>query len=130
MHCFSFRNKKAGLYQSACKLCLYAQQKAIYHDESTGEKKLRRERNKRWARKQVDDLREFKEGKACTDCGCVYPPYVLDFDHRDPTTKEFNIAMHVRQVSRQRLLDEIAKCDIVCANCHRIRTFGSRAGKV
>lgn len=63
------------------------------------------------------------------DCGVVYPPYVLDFDHRDPSTKKFNIAMHVRQVSRQRLLAEIEKCDIVCANCHRIRTFGTNADK-
>jgi hypothetical protein len=50
----------------------------------------------------------------------------MDFDHRDPSTK-------VRAVTRmingsiERMLAEAAKCDIVCANCHRLRTFEQRS---
>lgn len=57
----------------------------------------------------------------CQDCGKSYPTYVMDFDHRDPSQKKFEIA-HRKTLSEENLLAEIAKCDIVCANCHRIRT--------
>ena len=58
----------------------------------------------------------------CADCGVQYPPYVMDFDHlRD---KEFNISEKICGfgVNIKRLQDEVAKCDVVCSNCHRIRT--------
>ena len=68
-------------------------------------------------------LREAKNNKPCTDCGVVLPYYVLDWDHCRGT-KEFGLASPKAQhVSMQRLLDEMAKCDLVCANCHRIRTW-------
>jgi hypothetical protein len=67
----------------------------------------------------------------CADCGKRYPPYVMDFDHRDPTKKAFSIA-HSDDVttSMRRLLSEIAKCDLVCANCHRERTYGSLGSRL
>jgi hypothetical protein len=45
----------------------------------------------------------------------------MDFDHRDGETKLFNIG-NATNFDRQRILAEIHKCDLVCANCHRIRT--------
>ena len=57
----------------------------------------------------------------CMDCGVKYPPYVMDFDHRDPDTKVLNISK-VHIYGKQKLLDEIEKCDVVCSNCHRERT--------
>lgn len=59
----------------------------------------------------------------CMDCGGTYPTSVMDFDHRDPSEKSFTISQK-RQCGLQMLLAEIAKCDVVCANCHRIRTHG------
>lgn len=56
----------------------------------------------------------------CLDCG-MSNPIVLEFDHRDPSTKRFNIADGYLK-PKEELLQEVAKCDIVCANCHRIRT--------
>ena len=47
----------------------------------------------------------------------------MDFDHRDPETKEFEVSVKLRRVSFDRLLAEVAKCDVVCANCHKYRTF-------
>jgi hypothetical protein len=71
-------------------------------------------------------LKELKEGKPCTDCGYSYPSYVMQFDHLDPLRKSFTIANIVSngRHSWDKVLKEIEKCDLVCANCHAIRTFG------
>ena len=69
--------------------------------------------------------KEFKKNKPCLDCKIVYPTYVLDFDHRDGTKKRFNISL-VSSHSIETLQKEIDKCDLVCANCHRIRTHKRR----
>jgi hypothetical protein len=47
----------------------------------------------------------------------------MDFDHREANTKSFWVLQRAGAVSRERLEAEIAKCDIVCANCHRARTY-------
>ena len=62
--------------------------------------------------------------RPCADCGQIFPPWVMDFDHRDPKEKSFALAAgNALLKSRDVLLAEIAKCDIVCANCHAIRTY-------
>lgn len=61
----------------------------------------------------------------CTDCGISYPYYVMDFDHVRGIKKNNLSQMSNGAYSKQVILDEIAKCEIVCANCHRQRTFGS-----
>lgn len=58
----------------------------------------------------------------CMDCGNK-DPVVLDFDHRNPENKIAEICTLVLKGKKQALLLEIPKCDIVCRNCHRIRTF-------
>ena len=63
----------------------------------------------------------------CKDCGERYPTCVMDFHHRDPSEKEYDIASavnHIR-VGKGKLRAELAKCDVLCANCHRIRTWGN-----
>ncbi|KJL46451.1 hypothetical protein RS84_03085 [Microbacterium hydrocarbonoxydans] len=64
----------------------------------------------------------------CADCG-EPDPVVLDFDHRPGVRKRFEIARAVNASTRawSTILREIAKCDVVCANCHRRRT-ARRAG--
>jgi hypothetical protein len=62
----------------------------------------------------------------CYDCGRRYPPWAIDFDHRQGETK---LAVVTRMIGRSglaRIFAEAAKCDIVCANCHRRRTFNRR----
>lgn len=64
----------------------------------------------------------------CADCGGTFEPYQMDFDHRDPSTKSFQVtAGRAMLMSRARLLAEIAKCDIVCGNCHATRSARQRA---
>lgn len=58
----------------------------------------------------------------CSDCGDRYPPFVMDFDHV-VGPKVGNISKLVNMgVSVQILEAEINTCDLVCANCHRVRT--------
>ena len=65
-------------------------------------------------------LIESLKAGPCMDCGSKFPPECMDFDHcRGP--KKFPLSLYGTR-SRHLLLAEIAKCDLVCANCHRIRT--------
>ena len=56
----------------------------------------------------------------CLDCGQSFPSECMDFDHVNGD-KEFHVTQGKRR-GRERVIREIAKCDLVCANCHRIRT--------
>jgi hypothetical protein len=66
-------------------------------------------------------VRREKE-KPCTDCKRNFPYFVMDFDHREGSEKVADINFLVHSLSWTRLKAEIQKCDVVCANCHRIRT--------
>ena len=65
------------------------------------------------------------KSQPCADCGIQYPYYVMDFDHRDGALKVFPLNS-VHRISMKAVLCEIAKCDVVCANCHRERTHRRR----
>lgn len=65
-------------------------------------------------------FRDFKKTLKCQKCGMTHPA-TLDFHHRDGATKEAEInRMVASKLSKQKIMDEIAKCDVLCANCHRI----------
>ena len=93
-------------------------------------------RNEKWvtkeltrdARKARDEstrqlVREAKS-KPCMDCHREYPSYVMQFDHARGT-KRFELSQAVKH-SQLNVLVEIDKCDVVCANCHAIRTYNRR----
>jgi hypothetical protein len=65
-------------------------------------------------------VREGKQ-RPCADCGVQYPYYVMDYDH-SRGTKLFTITTKWMSRSLEALVAEIAKCDVVCSNCHRQRT--------
>lgn len=78
-----------------------------------------RRRNERLAREIAERLFEHKLSLGCSDCG-ERDPTVLEFDHlRD---KDASVAALVRYGNWARVEAEVAKCDVVCANCHRRRT--------
>jgi hypothetical protein len=59
----------------------------------------------------------------CADCGLSYPPFVMDFDHvKGEKTKDISNLVQ-EGASLAALMAEIDKCEVVCANCHRIRTY-------
>lgn len=64
------------------------------------------------------------KNKPCADCGREFPSCVMEF-HHVRGEKEFSVGNGVNNaLSLKRINDEIAKCDLLCANCHRIRTYG------
>jgi len=69
-------------------------------------------------------VRKAKD-KPCADCGTRYPYYVMQFDHLDSAAKQFDISRATSMGIRRSadLEREIAKCDVVCANCHAERTY-------
>lgn len=82
-----------------------------------------RQAYKRW-RQRLRDKIDAVKSTPCADCGVSYVPYVMDFDHRPGEVKSFNISSIIPLgISFETALVEIAKCDIVCANCHRLRTL-------
>src|SRR5258708_7133545 len=58
----------------------------------------------------------------CVKCG-IAEPVVLEFDHREPHTKTANVAELINRGSLGHLKAEIAKCDVLCGNCHRRKTL-------
>lgn len=58
----------------------------------------------------------------CTDCGVQYATWIMQFDHRPGTVKRFNVTQGW-SFKPELVLQEAAKCDVVCANCHADRTY-------
>lgn len=113
-----FSARKDGRRQSHCKSCGRDYLKAHYQENRS----WYLERNKRRKLELRKRLWEYLRTKQCIDCGESETLY-LDFDHREPNKKEFNISNAIgRSMSWQRVETEIQKCDIRCVKCHRLRT--------
>jgi soluble cytochrome b562 len=79
------------------------------------------ERNKRYRRSIQGFVHTLKESSACVDCKIKYPYYVMDFDHLGDKLDGVNYLMATGRIGA--LKREIKKCEVVCANCHRKRTY-------
>lgn len=101
----------------------------VYKNYKIKANKLNKKNNskKQKARKKfIDDLK-VKAG--CIDCGYSKHPEALQFDHLPTFTKHFEISKsHLKPIKE--VLEEIKKCEIVCACCHAIRTHHRRKLKV
>ncbi len=81
--------------------------------------------NIRRSLKRAEWLDELKVQHGCTDCGFRDHFAALDFDH-GAGEKAGEIWQMRRQCSKEKLLAEIARCEVVCGRCHRLRTLNSR----
>jgi len=83
-------------------------------------------------RKEIEDfVNQLKNGKLCADCKQPHPYWRLDFDHSDGSGKKSTISrMKLSKLSRERIIEEIAKCDLVCVRCHRLRTHTKQSQNV
>jgi len=96
-----------------------ARGKAKYYENN---KKSVLERNAKKKLAIRSYIKQYKEFRGCMDCGVKYPFYVLDLDHRDGSTKKFVPSQLSNNNSWKAMVEELEKCDVVCANCHRERT--------
>lgn len=87
-----------------------------------------REAQHRAAKKLYDIKRNIVtdyKSKPCMDCDITYPYYVMDLDHVRGS-KTFNVGANLKSIRMELLILELEKCEVVCANCHRIRTHTSQ----
>lgn len=81
--------------------------------------RVRANKNYQSRRKLINEYKNIP----CVDCGNKYEFYIMEFDHRPEHQKEFLISIKGMSVPVHTLIEEINKCDVICSNCHRIRTY-------
>jgi hypothetical protein len=120
---FFFKNKKTNKLHSQCKSCYkekrknkehYAKYKEEYLERINIRKKIKTSENR-------VNLLEYFKTHHCVVCA-ESNPIVLDFDHKDEKEKKYGISSMIYSYNWTTILAEIEKCDVLCANCHRIRT--------
>jgi hypothetical protein len=116
--CFSCKKNPRVVGRSYCRECTNT--KAI----SSGNKSYYKRRA--IIRKLLTELKNVP----CADCGNMYQACAMDFDHVKGI-KSFNLSeAGEMRLSTQKVIDlvinESQKCDVVCANCHRVRTYDRR----
>ena len=108
---------------SQCKICYkekrknkehYLKYKVEYIERVNERKKIKTKENR-------ENLLEYFKTNPCIRCGETNP-VVLDFDHRDEKDKKYGISNMITSYNWDTILSEIEKCDVLCANCHRIKT--------
>jgi predicted transcriptional regulator len=99
---------------------------SYYLSKNTREKAGLRYRTYR--EKTRDYAREIKSSTPCVDCKIQYPYYVMDFDHIKKDKKN-NVAKFIHSGSFENAKKEIKKCEVVCSNCHRKRTWNRLKNK-
>lgn len=118
---FGFKTK--GKRQSYCRPCNNERNRQYYANNKDRQKQVVYKRNLKYKKELRAWLVELKESKPCMDCGVRYPWYVMDFDHIGDNKFKDVSRMAVEGYSKLKIQEEIDKCDLVCSNCHRIRTF-------
>jgi hypothetical protein len=73
-------------------------------------------------------LAEIKLARGCADCGYNKHPAALDFDHLPGHVKRVNLSQMNGWYGKAAIEAELAKCEVVCSNCHRIRTYERKRG--
>lgn len=89
----------------------YQQNKETERARLKKSNKIRDEKVKKW-------VADYKAERGCCKCP-ENDPVCLDFHHEDATLKEGDIGKIIKHWSENRLKAEIAKCIVICANCHR-----------
>ena len=109
------RAAKAKVYCAANKEAIKAQQKAYY--EANKEEVAAKKKSKRYERNLM--LFNYK-GAGCSHCGLSEPDHleIYDYHHIDPTTKLYGVS-RILTGPIERLMTEVDKCLLLCANCHR-----------
>ena len=121
------RHRKRKENCEVCKKAHAEYQKARYKPKSIGKSPVRSIKGR------TATIEEKLRRGSCMDCGMevTRQNYVcFDFDHRNPAEKLFAISAKNRDVAEAVLQAEFAKCDLVCANCHRLRTHIQMKNKV
>lgn len=122
-----YGRSKDGL-QASCKPCKREYDVAYYYANPESRKIRKSVKAKERADINAKYYSDLKSKIPCKDCGRLGFPQAMEFDHVG-AGKEFNISNAIRWgYSRAKIDKEIEKCELVCAYCHRIRTYKRREG--
>lgn len=99
---------------SWCKQCVRSRSKQHYDEKGI----LKKEKRKIYIQQRREWFNEFKKTLKCIKCEENHIS-CLEFHHRNPEEKDFEIAAFVSTASKEKILNEIKKCDVLCSNCHR-----------
>jgi hypothetical protein len=118
---FAFADMARGTRQRHCRKCQAAYRRAHYR--ANRDQYIRREVARMAAYREANRalLLSYLLEHPCIDCG-QRDPVVLDFDHRDPSSKRSEVGRLAATKPWPQVKAEIEKCDVRCANCHRKRT--------
>lgn len=116
-----FSQKKSGRIASCCKSCKNEYNKTWYQKNREAQISRTNKNRDKYYERNRQFIRQLKS-QPCTDCGKKFHFAAMHFDHlRD---KKFNISDgSSRAMNLDKLKKEIAKCEVVCANCHAVRTY-------
>jgi hypothetical protein len=123
---FALKNRGTGQRHSRCKECCRRTSKNHYRLNHDAYIQRNRRNNPLHRRRNAATVLEYLLLHPCVRCG-ESDPVVLEFNHRDRSAKLANISDMIRSGSSSiRLFDEIAKCEVMCANCHQNFTSAGR----
>ena len=115
------KTRKDG-YNNVCRICSNNNSKQYYNENKEKHKKNIAKRNKKVILENRKKMYEFYKTHACVDCAETNP-IVLECDHKKEYKKLNNLSTMVNNgTSWETIEAEIKKCDVRCANCHRIKT--------
>ena len=116
---FNFKNLEKQKRQSYCRECTKQMLRDHYIAHTSYYLKKAHLRNERIRKEIRTFIWKYLSEHACVDCGNSNP-VVLEFDHIDE--KRDNISNLIKSATLHQVIIEIAKCEVRCANCHRIVT--------
>lgn len=112
--------------QPSCKVCAIANRVEYYKQNKAHELAVRHAyivSRRAW-------YVSLKQGRPCSDCGGVFHHSAMQWDHVSAEDKSLNVAdLYRKSASKTAILVEIKKCELVCANCHALRTWNRRVAQ-
>lgn len=120
--------------QTVCNTCEKLFTKAIGHQrfcspacrwKNPESSERRKQNNLKRRSEQLNFIRNYKLEKGCSICGFKGHFAALQFDHLDLKEKSFNVSRgHLNSMNK--IMEEISKCRVLCANCHSVHTFNQK----
>jgi hypothetical protein len=83
---------------------------------------------RRWHEEFTEAYRRLKTETPCTDCGGLFHHAAMEWDHLPGSEKVAELSTLFRKGRKRAFLNELAKCELVCSNCHAVRSFERMRG--
>ena len=126
----AFYWKQRGKKRSShCKECHKGITHRYYRENRADYMRLGRERKRKNREHNRKRVRQLQSSTPCMDCGQHFHFAAMQFDHVRGEKRE-NVSTLINEGHGPEIIDaEIAKCDLVCANCHAVRTYRRQTGE-